>query len=97
MPPKIGFMNDQGLMNPIKSVTPSKFLPWGSIQIKDPGMNAEELNLLPSPAVETSTESISSPFLVTRSKLSNHHDSSLLLSPFLVKQNVKDPTVSTIC
>ena len=53
-------------------------------------MNAEELNRFPTQKyVETSSQLISSPFLVTQTGLSNHHDQSLFLSPFLVQKTDK--------
>ena len=90
MPPKFGFVKTEGQFKPNSDLQIHVTFPLEKIVKKDPGMNAEELNRFPTQKyVETSSESISSPFLVTRTGLSNHHDQSLFLSPFLVKKTDK--------
>ena len=97
MPPKIGFVKlDSELHQHEESHTYRKY-PLQKLIKKDPGMNAEELNRFPTQKyVETSSESISSPFLVTRQGLLNHHDQSLFLSPFLVQNSDEKSIVGNI-
>ena len=90
MHPKLGFVKTKGEFKSTSELQIHGTFPLEKILKKDPGMNAEELNRFPTQKyVETSSQSISSPFLVTRSGLSNHHDHSLFLSPFLVQKNDK--------
>ena len=95
MPPKFGFVKTEGGFQPELQIHGT--FPLEKILKKDPGRNAEELNRFPTQKyVETSSQSISSPFLVTQSGLSNHHDHSLFLSPFLVQKTDKHMTVDKL-
>ena len=97
MPPKFGFVKTEGEFKPSSELQIHGTFPLEKILKKDPGMNAEELNRFPTQKyVETSSQSISSPFLVTLSGLSNHHEHSLFLSPFLVQQTDKHMTVDKL-
>ena len=97
MPPKIGFVKVGSELPQHEESHIHGSFPLQKLIKKDPGMNAEKLNRFPTQKyVETSSESISSPFLVTRKGLSNHHDQSLFLSPFLVQNSEKKTTVDNI-
>ena len=97
MPPKSGFVKTEGEFKTTSELQIHGTFPLERILKKDPGMNAEELNRFPTQKyVETSSQSISSPFLVTRTGLSNHHDQSLLLSPFLVQKTDKKTNIDNL-
>ena len=88
MPPKIGFVKTSSEAPSNDESHIHGTFPLEKILKKDPGMNAEELNRFPTQKyVEASSVSISSPFLVTRPDQSKNQDKSLLLSPFLVRDN----------
>ena len=97
MPPKFGFVKTEGELKPNSELQIHGTFPLEKIFKKDPGMNAEELNRFPTQKyVEISSESISSPFLVTRTGSSNHHDQSLFLLPFLVQKTDKKTNVDNL-
>ena len=97
MPPKFGFVKTEGEFKPTSELQIHGTFPLEKMLKKDPGMNAEELNRFQTQKnVETSSQSISSPFLVTWTGLSNHPDQSLFLSPFLV-QKLPNRRLSKIC
>ena len=67
MPPKFGFVKTEGELQPTSETQIDGTFSLEKILKKDPGMNAEELNRFPTQKyVETSSQSISSPFLVTQ-------------------------------
>ena len=105
MPPQFGFTVSEAMMGTGTSDRPDladddNHEVINTVQIKDPGMNAEVLNIIPHVSddhlLQTTTqtfvhkEKLSSPFLVTSTeKLQKKllHDDSLLESPFLVKND----------
>ena len=63
---------------------------------KDPGMNAEELELRPTKGFKVPTiDGLSSPFLVSKKEKPTYQEQSFLVSPFLVTDSFRENITST--